>query len=379
MNAGRPSPTVICAYRQEELAPHLPAWQALAQDAAFGEWWAGPNWILPWMDAFGADISLAVHFVYDGPRLRGVVPFIAASRNGTDVARLTLPVNSHVRRVGWLADEPVSVLSAVLKDLRHRYPTAAIALPQIPRLGPWADAVRRATTMAGLQAWTTPQTSSAVASFTDGWPAYVRGRDSKLLRNLRRHWKRLDPADGWRVALCRDLTDLPAQWDAVLSIESRSWKHANGSSIETEPGAANLYGHVAQRFAQQRALRLWVLYQHDVPVAHALAVVDRGVFYLLKNSYDEQFRSWSPGMALVWHAMENAASEGIQRTDFLGDAADWKRPLSTDLPEYESWLLFPAWHLRAQGLRFIDQVLKPPVRAFRAWRSQRHAAPLATS
>ncbi len=379
MNTRQTPLSVICEDRPEGIAHHRVAWNALAQQAPFGEWWAGPDWIMPWLEAYGGNTTWAIHFVYEADRLRGVVPLIVSPKGARGIARFTLPVNSHVRRVGWLADDPVLILAAVLRDVRRKHPAAAVALPQIPRDSTWSMALQVAAERAGFQRLHTPQTSSAVAEFADGWSAYVDSRDSKLLRNLRRHWKRLDAANGWRVELCEDVAGLSQAWQAVLSVESRSWKHANSSSIDAEPGAAQLYEQVASCTVQRGALRLWTLWQHDLPVAHALSVLDRGTLYLLKNSYDETFRSSSPGVALVWHAMEAAAAEGSARVDFLGDAAAWKRPFATTLPAYESWLLFPAWHLGAQWLRALEYAIKPPIRALRAWRRHRSPAGTATT
>jgi hypothetical protein len=135
-----------------------------------------------------------------------------------------------------------------------------------------------------------------------------RGIDvqAEVLWALRRHDRRLDAGDGWRIHQYDDTEALVTGWQNLLTIERNSWKHANGTSIANEPGTAPLYEAVARAFAVRSALRLWILFQGDVPVAHALGVVDRQCFFLLKNSFDESYRSQSPGSVLVWRAMRAA-------------------------------------------------------------------------
>ncbi len=367
--------SVVCATTAASLAAHQSPWATLAAAAPHGEWWAGPDWILSWLGAFGAPYTPAVYFVYSRGTLCGAVPLLRSTRTSWGAPRWTFPRNAHVRRIGWLSSiDPAEMLTAVLRHCRREARWSALAMPQIPDDPSWTQPLVAASTAAGLQMHRVGETPSAIASVPHGWEAYVETRDGKFLRALRRHDRRLDAGDGWRIHQYDDTEALVTGWQNLLTIERNSWKHANGTSIANEPGTAPLYEAVARAFAVRSALRLWILFQGDVPVAHALGVVDRQCFFLLKNSFDESYRSQSPGSVLVWRAMRAAVEQGARRIDFLGDATDWKRPLATETPTYSSYTLFPALHAREQWHALLERAVKPPVRRLRALIRQRGKA-----
>lgn len=370
MNSAQFARRVVCATSHDALAPHVPAWASLAREASAGEWWAGPDWVMPWLTAFKEHHAPAVCFVYEQEQLVGVVPFVR-DHSGPHAHALTLPRNAHVRRIGWLSRiDAASMLTTVLQWHKHTTPLRALHLPQLPKSDQYTAPLTTAANATGYRILTIEEAPSAVVETPNGWQAYVDSRDGKLLRSLRRHVKRLDSADGWHMDVYTRADEVRHAWDALCSVETRSWKHAEGTSIVNEPGTAQLYEAVVRAFAARGQLRCWVLWQGDVPVAHALGVVEQNVFYLLKNSYDHNFRSLSPGMALVWHAMQDAVQAGVTQVDFLGDATDWKRPLATTIPAYASWTLYPAWHMRMQWRALLERVVKPPLRRWRARREQ---------
>jgi CelD/BcsL family acetyltransferase involved in cellulose biosynthesis len=358
---------VVCAASEQELSPHLEAWRMLASRAVHGEWWAGPDWMLPWLTAFGAPYEPAIFLVYAESQLVGVVPMVRHRHRALGSARWTLPRNSHIRRIGWLSDiDPTDLLVSVFRACRRMSPYGAIAFPQIPAAETWESPLEAAIERCGLSTYRVEESESAVVDVSEGWDAYVQSRDGKLLRSLKRHLKRLTAEQGWHFEFHHDRSTIDAAWQAVLDVERRSWKHGNGSSIANEAGTAVLYGDVVQRFAARDALQLWILRHEGAPVAHALGVVDRGCYYLLKNSFDEAYRSASPGVALVWYAMREATERGAVRLDFLGDATEWKRPLATHFPAYFTWTIYPPTHVLARWRAFSEEVIKPVWRRARA-------------
>lgn len=361
---------VVCATSNATLAPHLDSWRSLAEHARHGEWWAGPDWILPWLSAFGDSVVPAVHFVYESSLLVGVVPMVSLRRRRFGSARWTFPRNTHVRRIGWLSDiPPARLLAAVYRECRRLHPHSALALPLVPQEEKWEIPIESAIADCSLLSYRVEESASAVADLSNGWEAFLRNRDAKWLRSLKRHLKRLDPETGWQFECHRDTSTVDDGWQALLEIERRSWKYQNGSAIVNEPGTAALYEGVVQRFAERRALHLWILRHDGRAIAHTLGVMDRGCYFLLKNSFDEEYRSWSPGLTLVWHSMKAAAEHGALRIDFLGDASEWKRPLATEFPTYASWTIYPRTHLIARCRAFVEQVVKP------LWRRARTTTP----
>jgi CelD/BcsL family acetyltransferase involved in cellulose biosynthesis len=343
----------------------VPAWQKLVREAeasrAHGEWFAGPDWLIPWMEAFGDTVSPRVVVMHRGGTLVGVVPLVTCDqRVGSCTPSFRAPVNPHVRRVGALGTEaPDRLYHAVFTALRARDEALCVHLRQLRCGGADDMGVRAATNQLGLLDIVHDEPAGAVIDLTAGWDAWLATLSSKTRRSRTRKWKKLQELGGWEVRVVREVAELPDAWARVRLVESRSWKEERGSSIPRDPGADVLYRGVAERCAHHGALRLFLLEHQGEPVAHAFAVLRGGVAYLLKNSYDEAHRALSPGSVLVWHAIEQAAMEGCHTFDFLGDLMEWKSHLVTHTPQYVSRLVFdPAlWGCRA--VRFREHTLKP--------------------
>ncbi len=353
--------TVQVATDMAGLQRHLSAWEQLASSAPHGEWFASPAWLLPWFEVYGSGRPLHVCFVYRGDTLVGVCPLLRLSANGARCApSVGFPVNAQVRRVGALSDIPLAeLLTTVLPVLAGDAAVRCLTFQRVPTGGDFAGALETAVDQLGLHAFSRSEPGSAVVELVDGWEAYVATRDGKLLRNLRSRRRRLDQEGDWCVRLVEQPSAFPEAWAAVLEIERASWKHAQGSSLDSEPTAGHFYRDVAVQVAARGGLRLHLLERAGEPVAYALGVADRGTYYLLKNSYHEAFRRWSPGLVLVWQAMADAAAAGCHTLDFLGDVTDWKRDFATVLPAYTTTMVYPSGSLHCHGCRVLEETLKP--------------------
>lgn len=357
---------VVCTADDGGLIGMETPWRNLVERASIGEWFAGPDWVLPWMESFGRSSRLVVYFVFRKGKLIGAAPFVIKNERRIGSALLESPFNSHTRRVGWLAETDTDdVVRAVVSHVRSRHPLAAVRLPHLLEVGALSSQIKRVQRDLHLGSWTCEESLSASVDWPMGWSDYVEHRDARFMRNLRRHLRRTSEVPNWRITQFRGFSELSKGWAQLLDVERKSWKHEQRTSIASEPGAECFYRSVAERFAAQGRLALWILSFCDEPVAHALVVESRSTAYLLKNSFVEKYRSHSPGVAVVWRAMEQSASSGLQRFDLLGDAESWKIPLSTSTPRHVSWTIFPRYHVMGQLESFSQFVLRPTYRRLR--------------
>lgn len=363
---------VIVCRTLDEAQPHVSAWEELSRDAhagrAHGEWFAGPLWLIPLLRTYFSDKTLALVFLYDGPKLNAVIPLAQGTTLGAPCpATYSLPVNTHVRRIGILSriDQRVAVAEAMRQLFAtgvRGVSTGCIALRQIERGSALATAVQATAMDDGLSLNVMEESRSAVVDVPHGWEAYLATRSREQLHPLRKR-KRMDRAGGWQFSRVDDARPLDSAWEGLLHVERRSWKQEAGTSIDNEPGAATFYREVARANARVATLRLHLLELHGVPVAHTLGAVHGRTYYLLKHSFDEAHRQLSPGFQLLLHVMQESVAEGCTRLDLLGDTMSWKVAVATSQPEYASYMLFPRSNVRCQLCRLTNQTLKPIARA----------------
>jgi CelD/BcsL family acetyltransferase involved in cellulose biosynthesis len=368
---------LITLSTRDDVDQHIEAWEALAATATAGDWMASPQWIIPWMDSYAAPQSWHLVFAYAGDDLVAAFPLVHDRGSSGAAGAIHFPVNTQVRRVGMLSTQPChQTLAAALPSLLQASANRRVTFERVPLDGEFDQALSSAISQHQLATYAIDEQASAVAGFPNGWNAYLDTRDGKVLRNLRSRRRKIDADDRWRFRTVTAAADLDEYWKGVMEIEAKSWKHVNASSLDREPVASGFYRTVLGEAARTGQLRAYSLEYDEQPVAYAAGVLARGQYYLLKNSYDEAFRAWSPGLALVWFSMEDVATIGALRYDFLGDALPWKRDLATDLPEYVTRTVFSRGNWAGQLHRFIEHGLKPALRgagitrAIARWRNR---------
>lgn len=367
-------PHVVSVRSVEELDAHRPAWSELVSRAADGAYFHAPEWLLPWLETYWADRPLSFLFVYEGDRLAGFVPLL--EDNGGEIqcpGSVASPINPHSRREELLfADDPAPILNAALEHLVANQPRHRVVFRSVTEDGPVASALPAIAHKLRLRVLAQNEATSSVADLSDGWDSYMRTRDKHTAHEMRRKTKKLHKAGGWEMRSFTSGSDWRVGFDALLEVERGSWKHGEQTSIANEPGAREFYQAVTRRGAESGRLRLHVLSHDAHPIAHVLGVADGNTLLALKTSYQESYRSWSPGMVLMWHVLEKTAHEGFQTLDFLGESAPWKASLSSRTVSYRNFCVFPPFTMRCEVCRTMELQVKPLVRPLaqriRAWR-----------
>lgn len=147
------------------------------------------------------------------------------------------------------------------------------------------------------------------------WDKYLKERPKKF----RWHLKRCQELVAGVTYEHFDSTSDPSSFlEALTTIENSSWKHSAGSSITTNPDQDMFY----RKFVAATKDKSWfsghLLRINGVPASFIYGVEDNGIFYDLKESFDEGFKEHSPGHLLKVHTIKGLISRGIKLYDFMG-------------------------------------------------------------
>jgi CelD/BcsL family acetyltransferase involved in cellulose biosynthesis len=159
-----------------------------------------------------------------------------------------------------------------------------------------------------------------VADLDDGYEAWHARRSSTFRRNLRQTTRR---AADEGVAY-DDVSDDPAAFDRVLTIEQRSWKGGEDSGI-TSPEMRDTYRAMLGRLASRRRLRAHVARLGGVDIGYILGGVRAGIYRGLQLSYVEEAASLSVGHLLQAHQLQLLTQTGEADLYDLGMDLDYKR------------------------------------------------------
>lgn len=363
---------VVEVSNRQALEEHRRAWEGLYQHAISGDSFESRDWLVPWLDAYWQDAALAFLFAYEDEELVGLLPLLRddsglIARPGA----LVSPVNPHVRRQEILASkQPELLLTAFLAHIRQRG-FGWVELPQVPLDSALAVSLPGLARRSGFLTVQREQTSSFFADLSGGWDAYVSNRGRHTVHEMNRKARKLEKAGNWKFGTLAAVGQWSAAFDTVVGVESRSWKHANGTSIANEPGARSLYEGVTRLGAEKGRLLVNLLEHEGEPVAFVLCIADGTTLLALKTAYDEAYRKAAPGAVIMWHALRDAAERGFHRFDFLGDSAPWKESLGSVERYYASFSLVPALTVRGRAFHAWEEGLKPVARRLGVARMKR--------
>lgn len=165
-------------------------------------------------------------------------------------------------------------------------------------------------------------------SFADYWAA----RGKNLRQNLRKQRNKL-AAEG--IQTRKQLLTAPDQMAAALArygaLESSGWKADKGTSIHPDNAQGRFY---TQLFVEAATRGEAVIYEYlfdDRTVAMNLGLLRDGVLVVLKTTYDESIKLFSPASLLREEELQDFFADGrVRRIEYYGSVMDWHSKLTDD-------------------------------------------------
>lgn len=299
-------------------------WERLA-DAVGAPPFVRPGWVQAWWSAFGEG-DLVVATLHRAGELAAVLPL---ERNG----RLRAAANWHSPHVDLVAadDGAARELLAAIMGAEPR----SVELTMLDRRS--FEVVRDAARAARRRVvWRTIATSPVALLETD-FAAYEQGLPRKRRKDTRRRWRRLQEAGDATVQVTDGSEDLDALLAEGFAVEGSQWKSERGTAIVDDPQVLGFYTDMARWAARHGWLRLAFLRVDGVTVAFDLALVHDRVWYALKGGYDVAYRTYGPGTLLLWHTVQYAFEQGLERIELLGQSDGYKLDWSQGTTE-RLWL-----------------------------------------
>ena len=163
-------------------------------------------------------------------------------------------------------------------------------------------------------------------SFDDYWSS----RGKNLRQNMRKQRTKL-LADGvsLRMQVLRGHADMASAIARYGSLESTGWKAKEGTAIHPDNAQGRYYRELLEQ-ASQRGEAVVYQYQFgDQVVAMNLCLLHQGTLVVLKTTYDETIKSFSPAFLLREEELQSIYKEGdIKRMEYFGRLMDWHTKLT---------------------------------------------------
>ena len=295
-----------------DLSPDIAEWVELYQECGRSPL-LHPDFLLAGLREYG-DSDTRLLACSDGDRLLAVTVLRADGpfRIGT--------FQPSQAPIGFWIQRPDVPTAQLLSTLAASQPTWRLVL-SLTQQDP--DLLSRPRDSANLR--TSDYIDTARITISTSWNDYWQARGSNLRQNIRKAKNRLEKA-GKQFEL-RTLTAEPEMTEAVRiygEIESRSWKASRGTAVSPVNDQGRFYADLLKRFARRGRARCFQLIIDNHVAATDLCVVGNEEIVILKTTFDDAFKDYSPAFLMREAAFSRLFEEGrLKRIEFYGRVMDW--------------------------------------------------------
>jgi len=348
----------ICEYSELGDPELIADWDALDATHCMGTLFTTRMWIGLWTEHFGSGLSVAAVLGHESGRAVGLAPLLTTAAH-----ELVLPVNFLSPRGEFIVgeDDARGFVRAVLTNARTA--GSPLRLQGVPVGSPTLAAIESEAGGAGYLVHAKPARVSPFIAIEGAWDGYFEGKPRKVTHEWERKMRRLEKAGDVRVLRFEGGMDARKLTDDFIAVEERSWKKRAGTSI-TARGVSGFYHRLSAALAAKGEFDPFWLEIDGRVVAFLYGAVQRGTYYAMKTSYDEESSRLSPGVRLFHEAVSSAFGAGLARFDFLGERAPWKDEWANGWLEHVNVRLYPDT-VSGRAAHLFDSQVKPLARRAR--------------
>lgn len=201
------------------------------------------------------------------------------------------------------------------------------------------------------------------------WSEYEASRSRNHRQQLRRVARRLERVGGYHLRVVRNPAagEIEPLLRRGFSVEDRSWKGEQGSSVLRSAGIFDFYTQQAQALSRLEHLELVFLEHRGEPIAFEYGWYSEGVYYSPKVGYDPAFARYCPGQLLRWERLRQMHAEGgYCRFDFFGPISPATSRWSTHRYRLATLRIAARGLLAPWGRWALELAAKRPARLYSA-------------
>lgn len=154
------------------------------------------------------------------------------------------------------------------------------------------------------------------------WSEYTKKLGTKFRSKIRRNEKKLDEIGSWKL-FCDLGKDFSENVEKILEVEKNSWKaemrKKEGQSTDNDIMVVLKASKKMQNEPKFKC-KIWYITIGQKIITYCLVIEYLNCGYLVKTSYDEQYKKAYPGFFLQNAVVQNLFNtDGIEQIDFLSN------------------------------------------------------------
>ncbi len=329
----RPELRVEIISDEREWGRLAPVWDRVLEAAGEVHPFLEFVWARTWWECFGGGSELHIVVVWEGDEPIAIAPLqITDCRMwGIRLRRLGFLYNSHVPRADFLiARRREECCQAIWEQVSQHCRWDVLQLCQLPDDSPTLEKMASLARAEGHALGTWVSGESPYVELEMGRETYYQTLAAKHRSNLRNRFKRLNQTGPVALETISTADGLSEALEDAFRIEAAAWKGEAGTAIGCAEELRRFYRLFAERAAERGWLQLHFLRAGERRTAFDYSLCYGNRIFLLKLGYDPEFSPYSPSNLLLAQVLDRAFEQGLERYDFLGEFADWKRCWAKD-------------------------------------------------
>lgn len=162
---------------------------------------------------------------------------------------------------------------------------------------------------------------------------YWQARGKNLRQNMRTVHNRLEKNGlEYQVRCITDPDEVSSSVEHFARMECSGWKATEGTAVRFDGEQGRFYVDLLRSFCEAGAGCIYALTFNGVIVAMDLCIHQGGSVIVLKTTYDEVYKEYSPAMLLHQTLLRMLTESGdFLRLEFYGKARDWQLRLTGEM------------------------------------------------
>jgi CelD/BcsL family acetyltransferase involved in cellulose biosynthesis len=321
-----------------------PRWRELSDETLSAAPFYRPEFVRAYMRAFEPKKTLFLVVASQSQKVDAILPLVSESALlcGLPMKRLRGPANVHschfdlVRSAGPAGDAALRAIWRCLKQL------PGWDVLEFPRVS--ADAaVHQLLAHARCDGLSTKMRPAGLGPYINvtNWPGFPEVWAPSISSGFRRTVQRSDRNLRKQGNLRFRRVEIAADFfPGFHALERASWKGQEATAIESNPDTRQFYTDISRAAEEFRYLCCHLLELDDRVVAGSFGLSYKGRFFGLKITYDETFRSCSPGHLVVRSILQDCAERQFTELNLMPPWSEWKARWTTDAREQSNWYVF---------------------------------------
>ena len=251
--------------------------------------------------------------------------------------------NSPTKRHYVFAQEPLAMPDSwnlLIEEIKGLSKWNLLRFAPIPENHPMIHALDQVSSYQNLTYVRRPYSKGFKIVFKGrSWKDYELSRSKKFLKRMRSAIRKSVKNFNYNIVAYRDQDDEDRMTEAIFTISKNSWKADIGSDLFNEIHYG-FYHKVLSDYLKAGKSIVWVLYDHDRPIAFEWHLRHNCRSIALKGDYDQAYARFSPGNVVAWHACKSCFDDRIDEVDYLFGGSTYKKKWATDEYLLEEVILF---------------------------------------